>query len=205
MFAPEECGEAFRRQYGLENRFVVLYAGAHGLSNDLGVLLQAACLLRDDPRICFVLVGDGKDKARLQAQATELALENVRFVPPVPKSEMAGVMAAADACLAILKPLDLYKTTYPNKVFDYLAAGRPVLLAIDGVIRQVVEAAGAGIAVTPGDPAALAAATRRLAANPEQARAMGTAGRQYIQQHFDRQVLAEKLALLLVEMRGQNG
>jgi glycosyltransferase involved in cell wall biosynthesis len=56
----------------------------------------------------------------------------------------------ADACLAILKPLELYKTTYPNKVFDYMAAGRPVVLAIDGVIRQVVEAAGAGLAVPPG-------------------------------------------------------
>ena len=86
-------------------------------------------------------------------------------------------MAAADACLAILKPLEAYKTTYPNKVFDYMAAGRPVLLAIDGVIRQVVEQAGAGVFVPPGDPSALAAAVRCLAADPPAAQADG-AGRQ---------------------------
>ena len=68
-----------------------------------------------------------------------MRLENVLFLPPVPKSEMPAALAGADACIAILKPLDAYKTTYPNKVFDYMAAARPVVLAIDGVIREVVE------------------------------------------------------------------
>ena len=152
MFDPEDDGAAFRQAHGLEDQFVVLYAGAHGLSNDLNVVLDAATLLKDKPAIRIVLLGDGKEKPRLQARATELGLDKVLFLPPVPKSAMSEALAAADACLAILKPIELYKTTYPNKVFDYMAAGQPVILAIDGVVRQVVEKAQAGIPVTPGDP-----------------------------------------------------
>src|SRR3990170_1992371 len=118
-----------------------------------------------DPAM-FDPAGDGKEKPSLMGQAEAMGLDNVRFLPPVPKDDIPQVLAAADCGLAILKPLRLYATTYPNKVFNYMAAGRPVLLAIDGVIRQVIEEEQAGVAVAPGDPAALAAGVRRLAANP---------------------------------------
>ncbi len=205
MFNPQDEGTAFRQQHHLDGKFVILYAGAHGMSNDLGIVLQAAARLSDDPSILFLLVGDGKEKANLQAQASGLQLNNILFLPPVAKDKMNEVMAAANAGLAILKPLEMYKTTYPNKVFDYMAAGRPVVLAIDGVIRDVVERAGAGLAVPPGDPQALSEAIRALASHPQEARAMGLAGRAYVQKHFNRRDLAEKLALLLDEMRGPHG
>ncbi len=115
------------------------------------------------------------------------------FLPPIPKMEMPAALAGADACLAILKPLEEYKTTYPNKVFDYMAAGRPVVLAIDGVIREVVEAAGCGIFVQPGDPSALAEAVKTLAADPGKSRGMGLAGRTTLEEHFSRAVIAEKI------------
>jgi glycosyltransferase involved in cell wall biosynthesis len=205
MFDPCANGAEFRQKNHLDGKFTVLYAGAHGLSNDLSVVIEAANQLRSNPAICFVFVGDGKEKASLQAQASALGLQNVCFVPPVPKDQMCEVLAAADACIAILKPLELYKTTYPNKVFDYMAAGRPVILAIDGVIRQVVDAAGAGIAVAPGDPQAMAQAVCEIAQNPQTAREMGMAGRNYVENNFNRWTLAEKLALLLEEMRGSHG
>ena len=205
MFDPASRGLEFRRAQGLGDAFVVLYAGAHGLSNDLGVVLEAARLLRAETGIRFVLVGDGKEKPALQAAAREMNLPNLVFVPPVPKEGMREVLAAADACVAILKPLEMYKTTYPNKVFDYMAAGRPVVLAIDGVIREVVDASGAGLAVRPGDAKEMAEAIRRLAANPAGARAMGTCGRATVEIHFDREKLAEKLVSLIEEMRGPHG
>lgn len=201
MFNPQDDGASTRSLYGLQDRFVIVYAGAHGLSNDLGTVLEAARLLREHPEICFLLVGDGKDKPALQNRARELNLSNVVFAPPQPKTDIPATLAAANACLAILKPLDWYKTTYPNKVFDYMAAGRPVLLAIDGVIRKVVETAGAGIAVPPGNPTALASAVRQLAADPQAARAMGLAGRAYIERHFDRRTLANDLAQLIEGMK----
>ncbi|MDP2994899.1 MAG: glycosyltransferase family 4 protein, partial [Anaerolineales bacterium] len=208
MFDPTNGGLAFRSANHLEDKFVVLYAGAHGLSNDLGVVLEAAKML---PRkgtgtsqdvivtseITVIFLGDGKEKPALQEQAIGMGLTNVLFLPPVPKTEMAEALAGADACLAILKPLEEYKTTYPNKVFDYMAAGRPVALAIDGVIREVVEAAGCGIFAQPGNPSALAKAIKTLAANPERSRKMGLAGRKYLEEHFSRAVIAEKLLEVL--------
>lgn len=201
MFPAVPGPNPFRQANHLDGRFVVLYAGAHGLSNDLEIVLQSADLLRDQPHILFALVGDGKEKAALQAYAREHQLSNVAFFPPVPKTKMASVLAAADACLAILKPIELYKTTYPNKVFDYLAAGKPVVLAIDGEIRKVVDQAGAGVFAQPGDPQAVAQAVRTLASDPQAAQRMGAAGRAYVSVHFNRAVLSDQLALLLEEMR----
>jgi glycosyltransferase involved in cell wall biosynthesis len=194
MFDPDLDGTPFRREHGLEGKFALLYAGAHGLSNDLGVVLEAARLLQTEPGIHFVFLGDGKEKPALQSQSAQMGLQNVTFLPPVAKQDMALAFAGCDASLAILKPIPLYATVYPNKVFDAMAAGKPVILAIEGVIRQVIEAAGAGIAVQPGNPVALAEAVRTLQANPEAARAMGCRGRAYIEQHFDRSVLAGKLS-----------
>ena len=200
MFDPADNGAAFRTSHRLADKFVVLYAGAHGLSNDLGVVLEAARLLADRPQVRIVFLGDGKEKPHLQAQAAAMGLNNVLFLPPVPKTEMAAALAGADACLAILKPVEEYKSTYPNKVFDYMAAGRPVVLAIDGVIREVIEAAGCGIFAQPGDPVALANVIRTLASDPARSREMGLKGRRYVESHFSRSMLAEKLAHILEEM-----
>jgi glycosyltransferase involved in cell wall biosynthesis len=204
MFDPTLDGSSFRRAYGLEGKFVALYAGAHGLSNDLGVILEAADRLRDQPEIALVLLGDGKDKPALVARAAQMGLTNVHFVPPVPKTEMAAALAAADACIAILKPIPLYATVYPNKVFDYMAAGRPVVLAIDGVIREVVDSAQAGLPVAPGDPAALADAIQSLARSRQTGQIMGQNGRRYIEAHFDRAALARKLEAILQAMISQS-
>jgi glycosyltransferase involved in cell wall biosynthesis len=196
MFTASADGLDFRRSHGLTDKFVVLYAGAHGMSNDLGMLLEAARLLRGTD-VQVVLVGDGKEKPGLQARAGELGLSNVSFLASVPKRDMPAVLAGADACIAILKPLEAYQTTYPNKVFDYMAAGRPVLLAIDGVIREVVEAAGCGIFARPGDAVALAAGIRTLASDRESARRMGASGRYYLEQNFSRERIAGQLLEVL--------
>ncbi len=200
MFDPADDGAGFRHAHGLENKFVALYAGAHGMSNDLEVVLDAAKLLANEKKIQIVLLGDGKEKPALQARAVEMGLKNVTFVDSVPKFEIPSALAAADACIAILKPLEEYKTTYPNKVFDYMAAGRPVALAIDGVIREVVEAAKCGIFTAPGDPSALAGAIRALAANEKKSRQMGLAGKKYLEENFSRTAIGEKLITLLHEL-----
>jgi glycosyltransferase involved in cell wall biosynthesis len=199
MFDPLDDGREFRRVNRLEDKFVVLYAGAHGMSNDLGVVLDCATLL-EDRNVQLVFVGDGKEKPALQQRAAELQLENVTFLPSVPKSEMPDVLAAADACIGILKPLNEYKTTYPNKVFDYMAAGRPIVLAIDGVIREVVNAAGCGVFAAPGNPRALAEAICSLAKDPPQSRQMGLKGRKYLEENFSREKVAEKLIRVFEEL-----
>ncbi|MFN3741040.1 MAG: glycosyltransferase family 4 protein [Anaerolineales bacterium] len=200
MFETKAAGQDLRRLHHLEDKILVLYAGAHGPANDLDVVLEAAHLLQDSP-IHFLLIGDGKDKPRLQQKAKEWGLTNITFFPPVPKREMPAFLQIADIGLAILKPLEEYKTTYPNKVFDYMAAGKPILLAIDGVIREVVEAAGCGIFVPPGNAQALAQAAEQLANNASLRETLGQRGRIYLEKHFSRQALGEQFRQLLEEMR----
>ena len=201
MFGRPLGGEDFRRKNGLDGKFVALYAGAFGEANDLGVLLEAAERLRNDDSIRLVLVGDGKERARLQARAAGLG--NVVFTGSVPKSNMAEVLSAADVCVAILKDIPMFRTTYPNKVFDYMAAGKPTLLAIDGVIRKVIEDSGGGVFVRPGDAEAIAAAICRLKSEPENLASMGDAARAYVERNFDRSRHATHLATVLHEVAGQ--
>lgn len=200
MFNSDLDSKDIFSNQGIKSRFVALYAGAHGMSNDLQVLLQAAEHLQHREDIHFVLLGDGKDKPLLKQTAGSMKLPNLAFIPPVPKNEIGAALAAADACIAILKPVDLYKTVYPNKVFDYMAAGKPVVLAIGGVIREVLEEARAGIAVPPGNPQALAEAVSWLADHPQEAYEMGKRGREYVTKHFDRAELARKLERIFEQL-----
>lgn len=198
-FDPEQRGEQHRAAWGADGRFVALYAGALGPANALDVVLDAAAELRGT-RALFVLVGDGKARPDLERAAAERGLDNVRFVPAVPKDQVPGVLAAADACIACLRDIPLFRTTYPNKVFDYMAAGRPTLLQIDGVIRQVVEEAHAGLFVEPGDAHALASAVRQMMDHPESAREMGRRGRKVVCERFDRRLQGEQIEALFAEL-----
>ena len=201
-FDPGVTGEHLRAAHGLQGKFVVLYAGAHGMANDLMTLLRAAQHLRDERNIVFVLAGDGKEKPRLTAAAADMGLSNVVFLPPAPKSELARILAAADCGVAVLKPIPLFATVYPNKVFDTMAAGRPVVLAIAGVIRDLVEQAGAGLAVPPGDWQGVAEAVRALARDPARARRMGAQGRACVEAGFDRRRSAERMEQIFLEVAG---
>ncbi len=200
MFRPSSDDRGFLKPYNLNEKFVAMYAGAHGLSNDLGVVLEAAAQLKDRKDIQIVFVGDGKEKAGLMTRADALQLDNVTFLPSQPKNRMADVLGSADVCIAVLKPIELYRTTYPNKVFDYMAAGKAVVLAIGGVVSDVVKGEKAGIAVTPGDPAAMANAIRYLADNPALACEMGAAGRKAIEQRYNRNTFSHQFSRIIEEM-----
>jgi glycosyltransferase involved in cell wall biosynthesis len=197
MFSPQVDGTQTRRALGLDDQFVVLYSGALGQANDIYTLLRAAARLSSHPNIRLLLVGDGKERPALQAEAGRLGLRNVDFVGARPKKEMPAILAAADACLAILQDIPAFRTTYPNKVFDYMSAGKPTILVIDGVIRAVIEESGGGIYVPPGDDAALASSILRLEQDPRLVATMGRQARAYLCAHLDRrEKLAETLALL---------
>ena len=163
-----------------KDNFIILYAGAHGISNDLITVLQTAKLVEKEPAIQFWMVGDGKEKVHIMQQADQMDLTNIAFFPSVSKLGMNQVLAAADACIASLLSIEMYKTTYPNKVFDYMAAGKPVILAIDEVIRQLVEDANAGLFSEPGNPAAMADAVCYCYTHQDTVLQMGLNGRKYV-------------------------
>jgi len=189
-----------RKTLGWSEYFIALYTGAHGISNDLDVLLEAVHHLRDYPEIKLVLAGDGKEKANLVMKANDRKLNNVVFMDPLPKNDTPRLIQSADVCIAILKPIEWYKTTYPNKVFDYMAAGKPVILAIDGVIREVVESAGCGVFSEPGDAAAMARHILDFYQNRKMIQKMGKMGQDYLKTHFERQKIAVKLAEVIEEI-----
>jgi len=191
MFTPDQDGSAIRARYGLEGKFVIVYTGALGLANDLDLALQAADQLRGYAHIHFLLVGDGKERARLEAESVRMGLTNVTFTGALLKRDMPAVLAAADLGLVTLLPIKMFTTTYPNKVFDYMAAGIPTLLAVDGVIRQVIDASESGIFVTPGDSIGLSKAILRLCDDYQLRTQLGQNARAYVVKHFDRQTQAK--------------
>ena len=186
MFHPRVDGSAIRKKLQLEDKFVVLYAGAMGPANDIYTILRAADRLRDESKIRFVFFGAGKDLDRIQQDARHKKLENVIFAGVAPKKEMPAVVASADVCLAILQNIPMFRTTYPNKVFDYMSARRATVLVIDGVIREVIESSKGGVFVTPGDDALLAKTILELSRDPERVQQLAHNAREYLVKHLNR-------------------
>ncbi len=197
MFNPSIDGTSIREELKLEDKFVVLYAGALGQANDLDTLLRAAERLKKEERIRFVLFGDGKERTRLESEAKSKNLSNVIFAGTRPKKDMPLIVASADVCLAILQDIPMFRTTYPNKVFDYMAAGRATVLVIDGVSRELIESSNGGVYVQPNDDTALAQSILALSNNPARIKQMGADARTYLVKHLDRRdKLSETLILL---------
>jgi hypothetical protein len=180
---------------------LVLYAGTHGISQGLTSVVDTAALLTDEP-IRFAFVGDGADKQRLQHRVAEHGLRNVTLLPGIPHEQVPALLAAADICLVPLRDVPLFSSFIPSKMFEYLAAGKPVVAALAGEAAQILIEAGAWV-VAPADSEALALAIRTLAADPKRRQAMGRLGRSYVEKHFDRGALAQLYRKLLDAPVGQ--
>jgi colanic acid biosynthesis glycosyl transferase WcaI len=187
---PARFDENAARSQGLLGRFNIVFAGTMGKGQNLDAVLAAAEICaRRNPRIQFVFVGGGIERERLETQAR--GRENVRFLPFRPSSEMPALLALADVLLVHLKADPLFEITIPSKTQAYLAAGKPILMAVAGDAADIVSAAGAGVLTAPGEPEQLAAAALEMAAlDPARLRAMGEAGRAYYfrELSFDRGV-----------------
>jgi glycosyltransferase involved in cell wall biosynthesis len=200
MFNPGLTGDSFRKRFNLQDQFVVLYAGALGQANDIHTLLRAASRLKEEKNIRILILGDGKERKNLEVEAGRLGLENVIFAGTIPKKEMPQAVAAADVCLAILQDVPMFRTTYPNKVFDYMAAGKATILVIDGVIREVMETSGGGVYVQPGDDSKLAETIRQLSQQPGTCSRMAEAARNYMLKHMDRRDKMSQTMQLMLDM-----
>ncbi|WP_202923387.1 glycosyltransferase family 4 protein [Pontibacter pudoricolor] len=188
--------EDFRDEKGWNGRFVITYVGAHGVANHLEQILETANLLRDT-NVLFVLIGSGMQKAKLVTQASAMKLDNVQFLDSVSKADVFKYILASDMGTSVLKKVDTFKTVYSNKTFDYMACKRPILMAIDGVSRKLVEEAEAGIYVEPEDSEDFASKIRLYLNNPERVASEGVNGYLYAKQNFDRKVLANKYVAYL--------
>ncbi len=202
-YQPQAPDPELAQKLGLGGRKIFLYAGTHGLSQGLDVVLEAAKLTKD-PAILYALVGDGADKDALVAKAEAQRIENVRFLPSQPKSVMPALLNLAYASIIPLRRLDLFKSALPSKMFESMAVGRPIVAAVWGEAATMVEAAGCGLVAEPEDARSLHEAVATLAADPALARRMGEQGRRYVMQHFDRRDIANRLGRLLEETARRN-
>ena len=188
---PPEHGDTLARLKA-EGRFILGYAGSHGVSNALTFLVDSARLLQAQP-VTLVLVGQGPEKNSLQQRAQRMGLDNIMFLPPVPKASIQALLTAIDACFIGWNRKPIYRFgVSPNKLFDYMMAGRPVIHAIEAPGDLVAES-GCGLSIPPESPQAIADATLRLMAlSPAEREAMGRRGRQYVLAHHDYRVLARQ-------------
>ena len=206
MFAGAESDVAWRCEHGLEGKYVAVYAGAHGRRHGLPWVLKAAALLKDDPTVRIVLIGEGALRPELAEEVRREGLDNVVMLDAMPKERLAGVLRACDLGLMTAENLPILFTVCPNKFLDYMAAGLPVLVNFDGEVRAICEREGCGVFVPPDDPQAMADAIRQLARDPERSRAIGRRAAQVAAEQFDRARLVEDFERVLEEARhGRRG
>jgi len=175
-----------------EVKFLVGYTGSFGVANALDYFVKAASYLKDLP-VALVLVGQGPEKENLQKYVTENNLNNVVFLPPVPKNSIPELLSKMDILYIGWRRSPLYRFgVSPNKLFDYMMAGKPIINAISAGNDLVAES-GCGISIPPEDPVAIAEAIKKLIdMSPLEREEMGRRGREYVIKNHDYKVLAKR-------------
>jgi len=180
----------FKKELGLENKFVITYVGAHGVANHLIQLIDAAEQLTDT-NVVFQLIGAGMKKEELINEVKKRNINNVIFRDSVSKKEVFKYILASDAGASVLKKVDTFKTIYSNKSFDYMSCKRPILLAIDGVSRDLINDAKCGVYVEPENTIDIVKGVKKLMnLNEDEIYRMGLNGYNYAKNYFDREKLA---------------
>jgi colanic acid biosynthesis glycosyl transferase WcaI len=177
---PASKENSYRREFGLEGKIVVMYAGNVGLSQSLDLVVEAASALAYDDDLRFVINGQGAQRESLERRA--MGLNNVRFVDTQPAERLPEILAAADIHLVTLKR-GLARSSVPSKTYSILAAGRPLVASVDegSEVARTVERAGAGVATPPEDAEAFTKALRSLIDSPAELDRMGADGRRFVE------------------------
>ncbi|MGI6711807.1 MAG: glycosyltransferase family 4 protein [Bacillota bacterium] len=185
----------FKKRYGLEGKFINIYVGAHGVNNDLETIIEAADRLKDFEEIQFVFVGGGDHKANIINMCAERVLRNVHFLPPQPKNTVKDLLKSADVCLLAIKKDTFFQGTLPNKLFDYLASGKPVVAAVphEGESASLIAHFQGGIVCSPENGAEMAQAILKLYQDTELRNSFGGASRTDALRCFSRERLAAEL------------
>ncbi len=202
FFTPSEDTASLAREFGVAGKFVAAYVGTHGLAHGLDTILLAADRLRDEPDIAFLLAGDGAERENLLRKRDAMRLGNVFILGQQPKERMPGIWALTDVSLVLLRKRAAFESVIPSKIFEAMGMARPIILGVRGESQRIVERAGAGICIEPESDLQLADAVRQLARDQAHARALGMAGRRYVEENYDRRRLATRFEQLLERVAG---
>jgi glycosyltransferase involved in cell wall biosynthesis len=188
-----------------EDRFLICYIGTMGNAHGLETLIAAADELRTAfPAAMFLVIGEGAEKARIVELAARRGLGNIRFLGQQPHDRIPAYISASDLCLVMLKKTELFKTVIPTKMLEYMACEKPVIVAVDGQARKIIDEADAGVFVEPENCRELVQAILRLSTEMEGRKEMGKNGRQYVLKNFSREKKAKDyICVLETLLRGE--
>lgn len=198
----QEVAQYFNVPYSDEMYFAA-YVGTHGMAHHLETILEAAELTKGDPRIQYLMVGDGSEKGKLRILKEEKNLLNVTMLDQLPKSDMPILWNLVDASLVLLKKSDLFKTVIPSKIFESMAMQRPIILGVEGEVADIINQAQSGICIEPEQADQLAEAVKKLASSPALAANMGHLGLTFVKDAFERNQLAIQFLNILEAIHTQ--
>lgn len=193
LFRPRPKNLALLEKHGLADNFTVAYVGTLGLAHGLTLLIDVAERLKAHTELRFVLIGDGADREKLEADVAARGLTNVQLLGLQPRNSMPEWIASIDLLLVILRDLPVFETVIPSKIFEFLAQERPVVLAAKGEIRRMMEEAKGALIVDPEARDQLASAIENVMEHPKEAQERAVAGRHWVEQGYLRDDLARKM------------
>jgi colanic acid biosynthesis glycosyl transferase WcaI len=200
---PGERMNEFRRQHGIGDQFLVVFAGAMGWSQGLEVAVEAAKELTSTPEVLFLLIGEGVERPKLEAMAA--GLPNVRFLPLQPKAVYPSILAASDVCLVTLSP-EVVTPAVPSKIGTIMSAARPILAALPpGDAPQLIAKAACGVVLPAGDGRRMAEAVMQLHHDRQAAQQLGINGRRYAEEHLSRGACVRQVETILKSAIMGNG
>jgi glycosyltransferase involved in cell wall biosynthesis len=204
FFQPLTPSLPLKAAVGGQEKFIISYIGTVGMAHALDKVVAVAERLQDNHDILFLIIGEGAKKREIQELVAEKGLENIKVLPGVSKEEVRAYYALSDLVLVTLRNTPLFRKVIPSKIFEIMAMARPILCAVDGECRQIVEEAGSGVFVEPENVEEMTAAIRVLTQEPERLRGMGERGRRFVETSFDRDVLARQYLEILRELAGNH-
>lgn len=197
IFRPADKHNWVRKEYGWNNKFVIMYTGAHGISHNLIQLVEVARELEEYEDILFVLIGDGMQKPTLKKKVKEYGLTNLQFLDTQPRYKIIDFINAADVCTAVLKKVNTFKMVHPGKIFDYMSCAKPIITAINGAARKLIEKANAGIYVEPENIREFKEAVLKFYNDRNLYNEYGESGYAYVRENFSRKNLAYQYEKIL--------
>ncbi len=197
LFAPRPKNRALLSRHGLDGFFTVAYVGTLGLAHGLTLLVDVAERLKERRDLRFVLIGDGADRAKLEADIASRGLENIVMLGLQPRDAMPEWIASIDLLLVMLRDLPVFETVIPSKIFEFLAQERPVVLAARGEIRRMMEEADGALVIDPEVEDQMVDAIERVMDDPTEARRRAACGRRWVEEGYLRDDLARRMAVFL--------
>jgi glycosyltransferase involved in cell wall biosynthesis len=197
LFYPKEKNQELINKYNLQDKFVISYVGAHGISQNLSTILEVAKKLRAYENIEFVFVGEGAEKDKLKQIVRAEELTNVQFIDAQPKEAIPEFYNVSDLCLIPLKNIELFKTFIPSKMFEIMACGVPIVASLEGEAAQILEDSKAALVVQPDNSDDIAAAIEELINDKEKYSQMKVNGPEFVEKNYSRNKLAERYLELI--------